>query len=91
MGAFGDGNKHDIHDANAADDEADAGNESKHTRDDVKESAGGMGNLVAVRNGPVVIAIFLFDEGLFYAGGGGGDGAGTSDFDVDLLNLDVLV
>ena len=37
MSAFGDGNEHNIHDADAADDERNAGNHGENTRDDGNE------------------------------------------------------
>ena len=42
MGAFGDGDEHDVHNSDAADDERDARDECEHTGDDIEEGASWM-------------------------------------------------
>lgn len=60
VGALGDGDEHNIHDADAADEQGNAGDEGEHTRDDIKKGAGGVGDLVAVGDGEIGIARFTF-------------------------------
>ena len=91
MGAFGDGDEHDIHDTDAADDERNTSDEGEHAGDDREEGAGGVGDLIAISNREVVIVEFGGGEGLVDLFGGGGDGGSSGGADVDLLNLEVSV
>lgn len=91
MGAFGDGDEHDIHDADTANNDRDTSDDGEHARNKGEETTGGMGDLVAVRDGEIGIAGFRF-------GKGGADGirgrfksVGSGDFDVDLLELERFV
>ena len=58
MGAFGDGDEHDIHNSDAADDEGNTSNKSQHTRYDVKEGTGRVSDLIAIGDGVVFLATF---------------------------------
>ena len=89
VGAFRDGDEHNIHDADAANDEGDTGDKSEHARDDGEERASRVGDLIAVGDGEVVIAEFSGREGLVDFFGGGGDGGSGGSADVNLLNLKI--
>ncbi len=61
VGAFGDGDEHDVHDADAADDEGDASDERKDAGDDREESASRVSNVVASEDGEISVAGFVGD------------------------------
>lgn len=91
VSTFGDGDEHDVHDSDAANDERDAGDEGEHTRDDLKQGTSGVGNGVAVRDGEIGVAGFGLSESVGDFLGGGFKGVGGGDFDVDLLDLEIVV
>ena len=86
--AFGDGYKHDIHDADAADDERDASNEREHAGDNREKRASWM-EVVGTGNNLVILVAFFGFGKLFVDGF---DGAlnlvGGFSADIDLLDLD---
>ena len=90
VGAFGDGDEHDVHDADTTDEKGNAGYEGEHAGDDLEEGAGGVGDLVAVGYAEVDVAGFGGFEGIGDGGGDGGEVGGGFYFDVDLLDLEVL-
>lgn len=58
MGAFCYGHEHDVHHADTANDETDTGYKGEHARNNRKEAAGGVRDLVAIRDGEVGFARF---------------------------------
>ena len=58
VGALGDRNQHDVHNADAADDERNGGDESKNAGNNHKEGIGGVGDGVAVGDSEVFVAGF---------------------------------
>ena len=87
VGALGDRNKHDVHDANATDDERDASNESEDAGDDAEKRAGGMSDFFAFENGEIGVAGFGGDEGFFDGVGGLLESVSVFGANVDLLDL----
>ena len=91
VGAFGDGDEHNVHDADAADDEGNASDEREDAGDDGEEGAGGVGDFVALEDGEVGVAGFGGGEGFVDGAGSVVNGAGVFDADVDLLDLERVV
>ena len=87
VGAFGDGDEHDIHDADAADDERDSSDEGKDAGNDGKERVSRMSDFVAIGNGEVLVAGFIIFQTGVDLGAGGFKSVGGGGFDVDLLDL----
>ena len=84
---LGDRDKHDIHDADTANYERDTGYYGQHAGNNSKEIASWVGDLVAIGDGEIGIALFGFGEGVFDVARDSGEAVGISDFDVDLLDL----
>ena len=61
MSALSNRDEHNVHHADAANDEGYAGDEGKNPGDDREESAGGMGDFVAGEDGEVGVARFAGD------------------------------
>ena len=87
VGAFGNGNKHDIHHADAADHEGNRSDNSKHARNNCEKGASWVSDFVAVSHGKIFVAMFLSDESGFDIFGDFGKTIGVFGFDVDLLDL----
>jgi len=88
VGAFRNGNKHNIHYTNTANDKRNASDKSKHTGNNGEKGRGRVGDVVSVSDGEISVAGFVFDKffanfvrGLFKS-------AGSFGLDVDLLDLD---
>ncbi len=87
-GAFGDRDEHNIHDADAADDEGDAGHDGEHARDKTEEVRSRVRNVVAIHNREVFVALFDLGQLSFNLFREGSEGASVFGFDVDLLDLE---
>ncbi len=87
VSAFRNGNEHDIHDADTANEERDTADESKYAGNNIEKSAGGVGNFVAVSDGKILVAGFLGRKGGFDIFGYLWKDLDIGGFDVDLLDL----
>ena len=87
VGAFGDRDEHDIHDADAADDERNGGDEGEDAGNNREEGVGGVSDFVAIGNGEILVAGFVVFQTGVDLGTGGFERVGGGGFDVDLLNL----
>ena len=67
-GAFGDAHEHDVHDADAADQERDAGDGPEQQRDDLGNGIDGVGNFLLVEDVEVVVAARQSGDGAGAAG-----------------------
>ena len=85
--ALRDGDEHDVHDANATDDERDARNESEHAGNDGKHRAGWVKVAVSGDDLEVFVTILELFELLFNLSDSGVDVARSVGADIDLLNL----
>ena len=87
VGALGDRDQHNVHNADTADDERNTSNEGKHTGNHVQHGARGVSDLIAVSHGEIGVTGVVLDQGGFDGAGGGRKVADSGGHNVDLLDL----
>ncbi len=91
MGALGDGDEHNVHDADATNNQRNASNHGKNPGNNGEQGAGEVGNLIAISDREVIVARFGLDKTRVDGFGGFGDSVGGGGLDVDLLDLKGIV
>lgn len=91
VGAFSNGNQHEIHDTDATNEEGDCSNTAEHNRDHREEVTGWVGNVRAIVNSEVAGGTFEVSKSFSDLLSGGFGFLIIFYSDIDLLNLGIEV